>query len=547
MTILSDKSNYESLLKNGIQSAKLGKFKESENYFIKAINQNKNKPDAYINLANILILQKRNTKSFKILHNYISNNTTNYEVSNFAAKIFLNFNAQNEFIKLCKILNINKNKNHKENSFIHFVEGQFYERNKNFSKAKNSYFLSISCNEIFFEPYFKLFNIFEKTNQLQDLEKLIIKTEKIFNQEENKNKINLYKSILLNRKNNFLDSQEYIKTNRLYEKFKNDDNFLIQLLDLESKNNERLNKYSYSFRNILERNKLIINKPENKKYQNRNMDNNFQKYKKFYFKKNVQLITKKLKYLSDDQIVFLVGFPRSGTTLLDSILRSHSQIKVIEEKPYLLDLRHKFFESKKNNLSALLKITQKEKDEIRNNYINHAMTNMEGKKIIIDKFPLLITEIGFINCIFPNAKIIFAVRHPCDVVISCFFTSFKINEAMVKFLDWQNTIDFYNNVLDLFVFYENELDLKYKIIKYEDVVQNFKYQITKLVEFLDLKYEKNLEKFYETAKNRSQIFTPSYTQVVNPLYTSSINRWKNYDQSKFLSTSLSKWIEKFNY
>ena len=277
------------------------------------------------------------------------------------------------------------------------------------------------------------------------------------------------------------------------------------------------------------------------------MDNNFQKYKKFYFKKNVQLITKKLKYLSDDQIVFLVGFPRSGTTLLDSILRSHSQIKVIEEKPYLLDLRHKFFESKKNNLSALLKITQKEKDEIRNNYINHAMTNMEGKKIIIDKFPLLITEIGFINCIFPNAKIIFAVRHPCDVVISCFFTSFKINEAMVKFLDWQNTIDFYNNVLDLFVFYENELDLKYKIIKYEDVVQNFKYQITKLVEFLDLKYEKNLEKFYETAKNRSQIFTPSYTQVVNPLYTSSINRWKNYDQSKFLSTSLSKWIEKFNY
>ena len=58
MQKLSDKSNYESHIKNGIQSAKLGKFKESENYFIKAINQNKNKPDAYINLANILILQK---------------------------------------------------------------------------------------------------------------------------------------------------------------------------------------------------------------------------------------------------------------------------------------------------------------------------------------------------------------------------------------------------------------------------------------------------------------------------------------------------------
>ena len=113
MQKLSNKSKYESLVKNGIQSAKLGKFKESENYFIKAINQNKNKPDAYINLANVLILQKRNTKSFKILLNYINSNTSNYKVSNFAAKIFLNFNVQNEFTKLCKILNIKKNKHHK--------------------------------------------------------------------------------------------------------------------------------------------------------------------------------------------------------------------------------------------------------------------------------------------------------------------------------------------------------------------------------------------------------------------------------------------------
>ena len=158
MQKLSNKSKYESLVKNGIQSAKLGKFKESENYFIKAINQNKNKPDAYINLANVLILQKRNSKSFKILLNYINSNTSNYKVSNFAAKIFLNFNVQNEFTKLCKILNIKKNKHHKENSFIYFVEGQFFERNSKFAQAKDSYFLSISCNKFFFEPYFKLFN-----------------------------------------------------------------------------------------------------------------------------------------------------------------------------------------------------------------------------------------------------------------------------------------------------------------------------------------------------------------------------------------------------
>ena len=70
----------------------------------------------------------------------------------------------------------------------------------------------------------------------------------------------------------------------------------------------------------------------------------------------------------------------------------------------MINLRHKFFESKKNNLSALLEITQKEKDDIRDNYMKHVMTNMEGKKIVIDKFPLLITEMVLLIVFFLMPK-----------------------------------------------------------------------------------------------------------------------------------------------
>ena len=85
------------------------------------------------------------------------------------------------------------------------------------------------------------------------------------------------------------------------------------------------------------------------------------------------------------------------------------------------------------------------------------------------------------------------------------------------------------------------------MIKYENVISNFQNQISSLLKFLDIDYEKNLEKFYVTAKKRERISTPSYKQVINPLYSSSIDRWKNYSKINDSKILLSKWIKKFNY
>ncbi len=118
---------------------------------------------------------------------------------------------------------------------------------------------------------------------------------------------------------------------------------------------------------------------------------------------------------------------------------------------------------------------------------------------------------------------------------------------MVNFLSLDNTINLYNTVFDLFEFYEKELQLNYFKIKYEDVVYDFETQITKLLNFLELKYENKIKDFYLTAQKREKIATPSYSQVINPLYTSSIGRWQNFKEIKDSRSKLEKWIKKFNY
>ena len=94
-----------------------------------------------------------------------------------------------------------------------------------------------------------------------------------------------------------------------------------------------------------------------------------------------------------------------------------------------------------------------------------------------------------------------------------------------------------------FSFYE----IQYHQVKYENIISDFKNEITKLIKFLNLNFEDNIYNYQKTAKQREKINTPSYDQVVQPLYTSSINRYKNFDEIKKIETDIRPWINKFSY
>ena len=540
--------NYNFFVTKGINKATKLDFNESKINFFNAIKINPKKHEAFINLSNIYLIQKNFDECLNLLFDYLSKNKFNEQISNHLAKICINYDFNHELDKLFKIINLDDSIIEKKKQFLFFIQGQHFENQEMYSKAINSYAKSVSCDSSFFKSYIKIFDLYENTNNIIGLEKYIKLASKKFKDKEQLDILLLYKCLLLNRQKKYSDSEYLINRNKIKLKFKNNNNFLIKILDVQIKNCENLNDYKNAFNSVKERNSLVASLDENKKYNKLVISNTIKNYKKFFTKSNFHKVKNKLQYHDDKNLVFLVGFPRSGTTLLDTILRSHSKIKVLEERPFLLELRHKFFNNKNNDLTSLLNITQNEKDEIRSNYFDKIITKKNDKdKIIIDKLPLSIIELGFIKFIFPKSKIIFSMRHPADVVISCYFSSFKINDAMVNFLQWKDTLNFYDQVLDLFEFYDKELELNYFLIKYENIVNSFEKYIKELISYLNLEYEKNLENFYITAQKRNKISTPSYDQVIQPLYTKSIGRWKNYSKYLNSQTELKKWVAKYNY
>ena len=152
-----------------------------------------------------------------------------------------------------------------------------------------------------------------------------------------------------------------------------------------------------------------------------------------------------------------------------------------------------------------------------------------------------------IKTLFPKSKIVLAIRHPLDCIISCVMTAFKMNDGMVNFENIQTTAYFYNECFELLFKYFNYYEINYHTVKYENVITNFKYEISNLLKFLNLNYQENINNFQETAKLRKKINTPSYDQVTQPLYSSSINRYKNFDEIKNIKVDIKRWLNEFSY
>ena len=162
--------------------------------------------------------------------------------------------------------------------------------------------------------------------------------------------------------------------------------------------------------------------------------------------------------------------------------------------------------------------------------------------------PLNILHVGEILRFFPNAKFILALRHPYDCVLSCFMQNFMLNHAMANFLNIDDASKLYDLTMSLWKKYTKVFKIDYHIVRYEDVISNFKYTIKGVLSFLKVPWSDNVTQFYKTAEKRGIINTPSYNQVSQPIYSNSMYRWKNYEKEFVKSNiSLENWIKEFNY
>ena len=242
---------------------------------------------------------------------------------------------------------------------------------------------------------------------------------------------------------------------------------------------------------------------------------------------------------------FMVGFPRSGTTLLDTFLRGHADTQVLEEIPLVAEI-----ERIAGPVPGLPRCSQRQLKDARAAYLaerdRHVSPGFAGT--VIDKLPLNMLASPLLHCAFPQAPMLFAQRHPCDAVLSCFMQAFALSPAMSCFLDIQDAAEFYDLSMTIWTKSRDMLGLNVHTIVYEQLVEEPEATLRPAIEFLGLEWRPQLLDHRKTAKSRERIDTPSYDQVTQPLTRAPIGRWRRYERHLGpVLPLLLPWAERLGY
>jgi hypothetical protein len=243
--------------------------------------------------------------------------------------------------------------------------------------------------------------------------------------------------------------------------------------------------------------------------------------------------------------VFLVGFPRSGTTLLDTFLMGHPTISVLEEEGILAATAEMA-----GPLLHLINQSRGAFGRLRNSYFqrldDRINTNFAGT--IIEKAPLNMLFGPLIYSLFGEAPIIFAQRHPCDVVLSAYMQNFAPNLGTSSFFDLADAADFYDAAMGLWMRSRELFALNVHVVTYEKLIEEPESELRRTIEFLGLSWDPQVLDHVVTAKKRGTLLNTSYDQVVEPLSSTPSGRWRRYQkQLEPVLPILHPWARKLGY
>ncbi len=248
---------------------------------------------------------------------------------------------------------------------------------------------------------------------------------------------------------------------------------------------------------------------------------------------------------ADPSVAFLVGFPRSGTTLLDTFLLGHPEVTVIEERG-LLNAAAEVV----GPLAGLVECPSEIRARARQTYFERRAQELRGAAapIIVDKAPLNMVLAPLIPVLFGGAPIIFAQRHPCDVVLSGFMQSLTPNLRNASFLDIADAADFYDAAMQLWTTAAQQLGLRTHTVVYEELVRDPSAALRPAVEFLGLDWNEAVLDHQTTARVRGPVLNPSRDQITEPLSDRPAGRWRRYEEQLApVLPVLLPWAERLGY
>jgi len=230
---------------------------------------------------------------------------------------------------------------------------------------------------------------------------------------------------------------------------------------------------------------------------------------------------------SDPAPILIVGLPRSGSTLIEQILSSHSQVDGTAELSDLMTLAYQTKLNRFDNLTypaSLMDMDADSVEDIGKEYIDGTFHHRKGAPFFCDKMPNNFSHIGFLHLILPNAKVIDARRHPLD---SCFGTFKQLFAKGQPFsYDFFDLGQYYNCYIRLMEHWDHVLPGKVLRVQYEDNVADLENQARRMIEYCGLEWEDQVLRFYETERS---VKTASSEQVRQPIYSKSVNSWKRYE------------------
>ena len=392
--------------------------------------------------------------------------------------------------------------------------GNLYSFTNKIEESIECYKNSIQINPKFSYAYFNLANRYLEIGNLKESELNLRKCIDINNNFGAAHRA-LSRIIKYNNKEPHFNQLNIIYEKTKNQKMKDREEYAFAL----AKANEDIGNTDLSFKYYKEAN-FFYRKKFN--FSIKKEKNNFSNIKKTFTKSLFKKFTDSGNLNSNS--IFILGMPRSGTTLIEQILSSHSKVYGAGEVELIPNLlKRNFVDFNKNDLSSM-------GDE----YIKN-MKNISNKnKKTTDKLPINFLSIGFIKLILPKSKIIHCYRNPKDTIISIFKNHFPTGR--IKFgYDLDELVDYYNLYGDLMDYWNKTLPSFILNVKYESLIKNTKSEIEKMLKFCNLEWEDNCINFHN---NKRRINTASDIQARKKIYTESINSWNKYQ--KYLNKHFNK-------
>jgi tetratricopeptide (TPR) repeat protein len=248
--------------------------------------------------------------------------------------------------------------------------------------------------------------------------------------------------------------------------------------------------------------------------------------------------------------IFIVGFPRSGTTLLELTLDAHPALQSMDEQAYLQNALEDILGAGAKYPERLAGLAPEQLAAIRAKYwqrVGTRVTLRPGSRLV-DKNPFNLLRLAVIRRLFPNARVLVTVRHPCDVILSCFMQHFRAADFALLCRTLPSLATGFCRTFDFWFRELAVLQPAARDVRYETLVVNFESEMRSIAKFLELPWDERLLDPGARARAKGYISTPSYAQVVEPVSARSVSRWQGYQQHfEALLPELEPLLQRWSY